>query len=705
MKQPAEPLEDRWLDESLARPRYAEVTPAHRQERLVVTAYRIGAAVGLVLFLLVLTGGRPTLTSWAPAGGFYDAQADAFLDGRLDIDPERLGIEGFTADGRTYMYQPPWPAVLRLPVAAATDGYDGRLGQSSMLLALLVALSATRRILVSARRAIRADAPATTLERIGAFCLGLLLAGGTVPVFLASRAWVYHESAMWGLAWTLAAFAALLRHRREPSWGALAAVAATTFGAVGSRASVGAGACAAIGLVALVHLWSTRDRPLRVRLAGPAGTLALLAAAGLPALAYVSLNVAKFDSVASIPFEQQTFTRLSPARQAMLEANDGTLFGLQFAPTTLVHYLRLDGVRFSAAFPFVDFPPPGEPIVGDVAFDLVDRTASIPTSLPALVVPAAVGLWTVARRRLADPAGWGAVVAGGLVSCITIVPFGYVAHRYTADAMPVLVVLGAVGLQTAVAAAADRASTTARRTRVMAWIALAILVPLTVWINSGLATVYQRLYVPAPDPDLVAGLVDARLDVGRAPTVLRADRLPPTAQPHEVVVVGDCAGVYIWDGTPIGEFRTDAWIPVERTETAGHIALRAPLADLPTSARHALVVAPGAGPTVAWVERRPDGSVVAGVSGPDVDTVGLPVLPAGREHLDVVLDPFSGEASVTLGNEVLVTGSIVRGTDVSGLVVGSGAGIAGYEATTPIIEIGPDGRRGDDGRLCRRLVG
>lgn len=42
---------------------------------------------------------------------------------------------------------------------------------------------------------------------------------------------------------------------------------------------------------------------------------------------------------------------------------------------------------------------------------------------------------------------------------------------------------------------------------------------------------------------------------------------------------------------------------------------------------------------------------------------------------------------------------------MSDLTVGTGGGIAGYEATTPVTGIAPAGLRGDDGSLCRRLVG
>ena len=78
--------------------------------------------------------------------GFYDAQADAWLDGRWDIPHERLGFEAFIVDGKAYEYFGPFPALLRLPFAAF-DSFDGRLTQVSIFVAFVVFMVATSRLL------------------------------------------------------------------------------------------------------------------------------------------------------------------------------------------------------------------------------------------------------------------------------------------------------------------------------------------------------------------------------------------------------------------------------------------------------------------------------------------------------------------------------------------------------------------------------
>jgi hypothetical protein len=156
----------------------------------------------------------------------------------------------------------------------------------------------------------------------------------------------------------------------------------------------------------------------------------------LPLAAYAGVNLAKFSTLFTIPFSGQRFTVVDPGRQAMLRANGGTLFGLQFLPTTIIHYLRPDGIALTKSFPFVDFPALPGPVVGNVLFDLVDRSASLPAVAPFLLVLAAVGAayafwpsrWSdSARASLRVP------ILAATAGAATILPFGFIANRYLGD--------------------------------------------------------------------------------------------------------------------------------------------------------------------------------------------------------------------------------------------------------------------------------
>lgn len=669
------------------------MTPA---ERAVRRAVRGGLLLGLVPFLFVLTGGRATLLGWSPAGDFYDEQGHALLEGHLDIDPDVLGIEAFFHAGRAYMYQPPVPAVLRLPVLAVTDDLDGRLGGPSVLLAALLAALGLEHLVLEVRRLRRDDSPASRLERLLAGVLGFSLLGAGPALFLATRPWVYHEAAMWGLAGSLAALAALLGLRRAPTWRRYAVLVVSVVVSLGARASVGLGPVAAVGLLALVVLHERRgSSSWRARLRGPAGPVALALAALLPVAAYAGLNMAKFGSPTSVPFDQQGYTLASPARQAMLAENGGTLFGLQFAPTTLYQYLRPVGARLTATPPYIDFASPGDPI-GDVTFDLVDRTASLPVIAPGLLLLTVVGVVALLRRRgfLTDRRAVAAALIGALLGSATIIPFGYVAHRYLADMVPFLLLGGALGA----AHLAQRAGW--RRTIAAGALALAAM---GAWTNLGLAERYQRGYVPNPEPSSVAGLVRFQdrvgTHLGRPPRVIETSTLPTTAPQGQVVALDGCAALYLSNGASETSFGEATWVAVERTAAAGHTVVELDLTSLAAGERHPVVTTAAEPSHVVWVQR--DGSdVTVGIDGPEPRAQSRAVPIRGRNLIDVVTDPYLDLIVVRLGDQPLLSVPAELDAPIPTPDVGRAEGWPGIEAATPSARP----RASDDGSLCRKVT-
>src|SRR5262249_2914335 len=95
----------------------------------------------------MLAVGRLDLLQSGVLSGLYDAQAHRLLAGHWDVPLDKLTFEAFLVHGKTYMYFGPWPAVLRLPIAALTDRFDGELTQLSMIAAFVVLLVATSRLL------------------------------------------------------------------------------------------------------------------------------------------------------------------------------------------------------------------------------------------------------------------------------------------------------------------------------------------------------------------------------------------------------------------------------------------------------------------------------------------------------------------------------------------------------------------------------
>jgi hypothetical protein len=410
---------------------------------------------------------------------------------------------------------------------------------------------------------------------------------------------------------------------------------------------LGGGAVAALGLLAAASFGAgTR------RVAGLADAAArhrgwLVLAALVPVGAYVYVNQAKFGSLFGLPFDRQFVTFVNREHRAVLDANGGSLFGLQFLPTNLLQYLRPDGIELSRLLPWVRFP--GDPtIIGDVRYDRITPTSSVVAAMPlpaVLSIVGAVAMVSGRRARGTAIAALRAPVIGAAIGVGPVLIFGFVAQRYLGDFVPLLVLLGAVGLHVVVSWATGwdgwrRAAT---------WAGVAALAILTVWSGVGLAVLYQR--VTATDASELRAFVRSQFAVqrrfpGGAPALVRVRELPERAPLGTVAVIGDCRGVFV--STGIG------WRALERTEATGAYRLRVPF---PVGAARLLLRAGrGGNPMAFTVEPRPGGRAVVVYARPDGGTLtSRPFTAApGRHGIDLVLDHRAQEVGVTVdGRRVL----------------------------------------------------
>lgn len=636
-----------------------------------------GSGVGAVVFTWMLTAGSRNLFRWQKMGSFYDAQAHALLDGRWDVPQQVLGIESFTVDGKAYLYQGPIPALLRMPILAFGDRLDGRLTQLSMLAAFVVIAMVLGHMSWRLRSLVRRDEPVTVPETLGLGGFMALLTGGSSLLFLASRAWVYHEALIWGVAFSLAALNSLLAYRIEPSRLRLALLTTLTAAALLSRASIGLGPLAGLALACGLDLAKARPWQSHRRL--PATLWAcrhLVVAPAIPLGLYALVNHIKFGTLFSIPFATQGFTLVDPARQEMLAANNGTLFGLQFIPTSIWHYLNPAALGFTRRFPFVDFPPIPGRVFGDVRFDLIDRTASVPASLPILCVLALVGMVAVARdRRSASPHQprlWPlrvpllAATAGGM----TILPFGYIAHRYLADLFPLLALSSIVGFHVIARRRPDPTLVAGvHRSRVVSVVVVGLGLA-TFGINLSLALIFQRAYSPNVPPSRVAGMVGFQHDVDswmgrrlggfRPPSVQVHAQLPATAASGALVIVGDCEGLYLNDGMIVNSVKLTPWVPVERTAATGLHRAKARFRRRPAGTTETIVAFREGTERAAVTATHIDGGhlrfALSGSSRFGFEARTLPV-PVEMDHtyvLEVVADHRVRSLIVTLDERVVL---------------------------------------------------
>ncbi len=447
--------------------------PPHR-------AFAITAALCTLAFTAVLTGGTFRLIFPESFGDFYEHQAAALLRGRLDVPPEALVGEAFVFEGKTYGYFGPTPAVLRLPFVAAGLGF-GQLSRAFMVGYFVASLAALYLLLLHAQRL--ASGPGAWPSRFNTVVLTATAGLGTTLFFVASRAYIYHEAILCGIAAALWASLFALRWLETPTrrtaW--LAALACGV-ASVHARPPVGLFALSMLGCVALtltVRAWlrsPTSASPGRLSAALPPFGVAVLA--GLGVLSFNGLSYLKFRSFDGAPLRYHV--QYHPERLANIEGRNFHLANLPFNASS--YFWRPD-FELRRTFPYFFIHGAGPEIYPDARIDLAEPVAAIPYTMPALAFLAVVGSAVALRRWPAARPALG-VTAGALTPMtLALLAAVAVSQRYTGDFCPGLLIVAAFGLVAF--------ETLAPRPRLAARSAVVMLLCLSVLITLALTLHYQ----------------------------------------------------------------------------------------------------------------------------------------------------------------------------------------------------------------------
>lgn len=536
--------------------------------RRYTRAVTIAGLVALVLYVLVLAdfGPNPARTA-LPSGdfsGFFDLQARRLLEGHLDIAPGDLGIEAFVEGSREYMYFPPGPALLRLPIVAFTDRFDGKLTAASMLLAWVVTTALVAMTMWRIRRLLRETAPLGRGEAVGYGVLLVVTCGGSVLLYLAALPYVYHEVYSWAIACSLGVAYCLTGMLERPTRRGLISAGAFTLGAILTRTTAG-WACAGALLAAALWFWAGRSRRPVHRSLVPG----LLLAGGVPLAIGVAVNWAKFRHPYMFPLEDQVWTGINDHRRAALDANGGDLVSMRVLPSTVVNYLRPDGLRFTPVFPFITLPADIAPSYGGSFLDQTYRTGSLIAFMPLLVLLSIWGAVTAFRPRgvpganlLRIPLAAMAAIPGAIMF------YGYIAYRYTSEFLPVLVFAGTVGFVD-LARRLDTRSATLRQG------AAAVVVTLgTFGLVANFAVAVDTARSSSPGPPLLQYLRVQEMVSSVTPgdpltdQIATSAALPRTGPAGRYQIVDDCHGLYLGTGDPLAP-----WTMVEAKQLAWDIDL------------------------------------------------------------------------------------------------------------------------------------
>jgi hypothetical protein len=553
------PTDDGVPDETSAAP---EGTDGSRR-RFTVAAV-VGSAVAAVPFLWVLWAPWQSpnfLRATAYENNFYDLQTRAMLHGHLWLANGAVGIEAFVHGGRQYTYFGLFPSLLRMPILAFTTSLDGKLTAPFILTAWLLTALFTSMLLWRVRILIRGSAG---LGRVEATTFGVLIAtvlGGSVFLYLAVTPYVFNEDLAWSVALTTGSFFALLGVLERPSWGRVVASGLLMLATNLDRATTG---WACVLAAVLIALWFGLGRG---GVEGRRWWIPMLGAGLIPLFIGCAVNYAKFGVPFGVSNFDQVWTHVNAYRRKFLAANHNSEYGTAFIPSTLLAYLRPDGLRITSVFPFISLPAAPPRALAGVLFDRRYRTASLPASMPLLFLLSCWGLVTAFRPR---PVGRAALtrilLLAGLVAGGALFIWGYISPRYLADFLPFLILASAVAVVD-ICRRLDGRSRSARLgalgvITVVALFSLIANLGISISPNEEFSTAQVLRYVETQHAisDVSGHPLNRRVTVGSA--------LPPWAPADQLYVVGDCDGLYISNGenystVPKQQYTRTTWMTVE----------------------------------------------------------------------------------------------------------------------------------------------
>jgi hypothetical protein len=624
-------------------------------KRRFLIAVLIGIAVAAVPYLWVLCDlwtRSPSLLRTARSDGyasnFYDLQARAMMHGHLYVANGALGGEAFVHGGHQYTYFGIFPSLLRMPVLLVTSSLDGKLSALSLLLAWLVTALFVSLLVWRLRMVVRGP---VLLGRAEAASYGVLVAtvmGGSVLMALASSPWVFSEDMAWSVALTIGSLFALLGVLERPSWGRVLASGGLILAASLNRGSTGY-ACV-LGAI-LVALWFA---VVRRELSNRRWSLPMLLAGLVPLAAGCAVNYAKFGILFGLAESDQLVYQAFRFK--------GSYFGLHYLPSTLLAYFGPTGLRLRTVFPFITFPSSPARAVGNIHLYGNDWVASVPTATPLLFLLALWGTITTVR-----PGGETSsfririVLATAAAAGVAVMVYGWIANRFVADLIPVLVVAAAVGM-------VDlwrRFSSARRRRRRRVLIVIMTLGLFGVAANTGVAASFQK-YWSSQQLQNFLGFQETISNLTGHPldrVVMQGTALPLHAAAGQLFIAGDCEGLYLATGlsdgstvtheaTLLGQFYdlSSGWVPVEQSSSIIHtvdISVRATLLNSQTSVPLAIIG--GDHPTTLWVGPSGPGAIRFTMSGPLGPLTSPPMsVDVGTTYrLSVVLDTFLHSVSIT----------------------------------------------------------
>ena len=421
-----------------------------------------GGLLAVAGFVALISRGFTSFTATSFGSNFYDVQARSMAHGHFDVPANVAKIEGLLVQGKTYLYFGPFLSVLRMPMVLLFPGTSGHLTQASMTIGFCLLLGAVSWMSWMARQLVRDASPLTRKSLFGQACFVLVAGLGSVAFYLACSPTVYYETELWGAAlsaWCLVSFLRFTQ-TRSTKWLLLQGMF-TLFVAL-TRTSIAMGMIALLLATTLLAARDFRRSKRRGPVAGNAPDLRSRLVIGVCSLvvivvSLVSVNIAKFGTMFSIPFASQFAVRAHfPPSLADFFAQHHRVLGIRYLPTTVYWYLSPASFHVSPLFPFFDFTRSIR-VIGGVQFAWLQPSSSVTSTMPLLFLLSVVGLVGLSRRHVLQTleaprsllTGFRLATLAAIISALGTLLFTGIANRYMADFLPLLFLGGALGFHLA----------------------------------------------------------------------------------------------------------------------------------------------------------------------------------------------------------------------------------------------------------------
>ena len=638
-------------------------TPYELSRRRFTRAVLIGMglmAVPMLYLLWDLWSGSPNPLRGVPYDNFYDLQARAMFHGHLNLPSGDMGIEAFLHNGRSYTYFGIFPSLIRMPILAVTDAFDGDLTAGSLLVAWIMTGLFSSLMLWRLRVLMRGRALVGRIEAVGYGVFMATVMGGSVIIFLTATPFIYNEDFAWSIPLTVGALFAMIGVMERPSWGRVWASFALVLCANLNRTPTGY-ACTIGAVLIAGWLFMGRGGQSNRRWALP-----MLAVGVIPFLVNCAVTYAKFGLPVGLPMADQVWATVNAHRRYFLAANGGKAFSLAFLPSTAVAYLQPFGIHFTGVFPFITPPTSPAAWYAGSVLDQTYPTASLTATSPLLLLLTLWGAVTAFRPKALGQIRYARIILiAAAAGTSGVFLWGYISQRYLADLMPLVIVAAAVGL---IDVWRRLYHLPRRSRRARGWF-LGLISAVAVYcvVASVAVSLWPVSTFTEPQAVQFVKAEKALSFDSLAPTVQHGTHLPYWAPAGQLFIAGDCSGLYLSTGNtmkdvPGQQIQHLTWIPVQQTTSITHVigySFNQPVSDLthpvtlltyggarlimqrqPAHANEFMLVVENSGTTIPW---------------PQDYSAGIPIGGLHRhDKLIVVTDPNLNQMVITwTGRKVL----------------------------------------------------